>query len=367
MRWLLSWPLTPCEKMRGGKNSMARSTVKRNTPPSAKKKRPPASPKKGFHVVGIGASAGGLEALEQFFNHMPPDSGMAFVVVQHLDPARHSSMPEIMSRLTKMPVNVATDGMKVTPNSVYLIPPNKAVGIDKGALFLRDPAEPHGLRLPVDFFLRSLALEKGPDAIAVILSGTGTDGTLGLRAIKAELGTVFVQEPKSARYDGMPRSAINTGLADFVLPAEALPRQLIQFVQHAAVNGDRIGPVPEEAAEPLQQIFSILRTRTGHDFSRYKQTTVRRRIERRMSVNGIDKVADYSRFLRDSESEAKLLLKDILISVTTFFRDAEAFDVLKRELKELIKNKIPGSGLRVWIAGCATGEEAYSVAIIVLE
>ena len=186
---------------------------------------------KNFYIVGIGASAGGLESLEQFFRHMPPESGMAFIIVQHLDPTRHSSMPEIMSRLTSMKVHVAKDGMKVAPDAIYLIPPNKNMGIQEGVLYLQEPSQPHGLRLPVDFFLRSLAKERGANAICVILSGTGSDGTLGLRAIKTELGTVFVQEPKSARYDGMPRSAINTGLADFVLPPDEMPQQLIQFVK----------------------------------------------------------------------------------------------------------------------------------------
>ena len=179
---------------------------------------------------------------------MPPDSGMAFVIVQHLDP-RHSSMPEIMSRLTKMPVQVAADGMKVEPDSIYLIPPDKNMGIQNGALYLQEPTESRGLRLPIDFFLRSLAKEKGADAIGIILSGTGTDGTLGLKAIKAELGTVFVQDPESAKYDGMPRSAINTGLADFVLPPEKMPGQLIEFIKHVAVNGARVGAVAEEKLE----------------------------------------------------------------------------------------------------------------------
>ncbi|MBI2859266.1 MAG: PAS domain-containing protein, partial [Chloroflexi bacterium] len=320
-----------------------------------------------FHIVGIGASAGGLEAIEQFFSHMPPDSGMAFVIVQHLDPARHSSMPEIMSRLTKMPVYMASDGMKVAPDSIYLIPPDRNMGIQDGALYLQEVAQPRGLRLPVDFFLRSLAKERGGDAICIILSGTGTDGTLGLAAVKAELGTVFVQDPQSARYDGMPRSAVNTGLADFVLPPEQMPRHIMQFIKHVVINGNRIRAVAGEAAEPLQQVFAILRTRTGHDVSRYKQATVRRRLERRMSVNGTSDIAEYARFLRDNEPEARALLKDMLISVTSFFRDTEAFGVLKEKVMELVRDRPAGSDLRAWVAGCATGEEAYSVAMVLLE
>jgi two-component system CheB/CheR fusion protein len=321
----------------------------------------------GFYIVGIGASAGGLESLEQFFHHMPADSGMAFVVVQHLDPTRRSSMPEIMSRLTSMKVQVAEDGMKVAPNSIYLIPPNKNMGIQGDVLYLQEPSQPHGLRLPVDFFLRSLAKDMGPSAVCVILSGTGSDGTLGLRAIKAELGTVFAQEPESARYDGMPRSAINTGLVDFVLPPDEMPQQLIKLVKRSAVNGARSNIVTEKDTRPLKQIFAILRASTGHDFSGYKQTTILRRLERRFIVNGIDNISDYAKFLRSNEQESKAVLKDILISVTSFFRDSGAFDALKENIYELVKGKTPGGDLRIWVAGCATGEEAYTIGMIILE
>ena len=200
------------------------------------------SPEDGhaFHIVGIGASAGGLEALEQFFKNMPPDSGMAFVIVQHLDPTRKSSMPEILSRFTRMPVYLAAEGMKVEANSIYLIPPDRYMGIKKGSLYLEEVADARGMRLPVDFFFRSLAKDKGADAIGIILSGTGSDGTLGLKAIKAESGTVFVQTPESAKYDGMPRSAINTGLVDYILPPEQIPQKLIDFVKHYSVNQSQI-------------------------------------------------------------------------------------------------------------------------------
>ncbi|MBI4303212.1 MAG: PAS domain S-box protein [Chloroflexi bacterium] len=334
--------------------------------PSSTKEAAPSAAEQPFRIVGIGASAGGLEALEQLFTHVPSDSGMAFVIVQHLDPTRQSSMPEIMSRLTKLPVRVATDGMKVEPDSIYLIPPDKSMGLQNGDLYLQDAAQSRGLRLPIDFFLRSLAKEKGTDAICIILSGTGTDGTLGLRAIKAESGTVFVQDPETARYDGMPRSAVDTGLADFVLRPEQMPQKLIDFVKHYVANGKKISAVTGETQEPMQQIFATLRTRTGHDFSRYKQSTIGRRLQRRMSVHGIHDIADYARLLRESEAEVKALLKDILISVTSFFRDPEAFDVLKERVKEHI-NSSQGADLRVWVAGCATGEEAYSIAIIIAE
>jgi two-component system CheB/CheR fusion protein len=320
-----------------------------------------------FRIVGIGASAGGLEAFEQFFGNVPSDTGMAFVIVQHLDPTGHSAMPQILSRFTKMRIEVAENGVRVKPNSIYLLPPNKSMGIQNGALYLQEPARPPGLRLPIDFFFRSLAKEMGPDAIGIILSGTGTDGTLGLRAIKAELGTVFVQDPESARYDGMPLSAIDTGLADFILEPGEMPEKLIQFVQHSVVNGAKFGVTIKEAVEPLKEIFAILRTRTGHDFSRYKQTTIRRRLQRRMSVNQISDIAKYADFLKGNEDEVKALLKDLLISVTNFFRDPDAFEALKRQVNELIAGKPNGSDMRVWVAGCATGEEAYSVAIVIQE
>jgi two-component system CheB/CheR fusion protein len=323
--------------------------------------------KSDFRIVGIGASAGGLEALEQFFKAMPSDSGMAFVIVQHLDPSGHSSMSEILTRFTKMPVRLATDGMQVEANSIYLIPSNKNMGILRGTIFLAELARLPGLRLPIDFFFRALAKEKAHDAIGIVFSGTGTDGTLGIRAIKAEMGTVFAQDPDSARYDGMPRSAIDTGLVDFVLKPGDMPNKLIEFVEHLEINGTESGKTSAEDKEPLHQIFAILRTKTGHDFSRYKRPTVRRRLQRRMSVNQISDISSYARFLRENEDEANSLLKDLLISVTGFFRDPEAFVSLKRHLKALLNSKSEGADFRIWVAGCATGEETYSIAIIVLE
>ena len=221
--------------------------------------------------------------------------------------------------------------------------------------------------LPVDFFLRSLAKDKGHDAIGIVLSGTGSDGTLGIKATKAESGTVFVQSPETAKYDGMPRSAINTGLADFILPPENIPQRLIDFVKHYSANGNKTGEKPGKLQEPMQQIFAILKTRTGHDFSHYKQGTIKRRLQRRMSVHSLSNVADYASLLQGSEEEIKALLKDILISVTSFFRDPEAFEALKAQIKNIVNTKSPDNDLRIWVAGCATGEEAYSIAIVVME
>ena len=320
-----------------------------------------------FYIVGIGASAGGLEALEQFFKNLPPDSHMAFIVIQHLDPVRPSAMPEIMSRLTKIPVHVAADGMVVEPDSVYLIPPNKNLGIRNGSLFLEEQAEIRGLRLPVDFFLRTLAKDSGPRAIAVILSGTGSDGTLGLKAIKAELGTVFVQEPSTAGYDGMPLNAINSGLADFILSPQKMPAKIIEFARHADHNGALKEAATRDEKQSLQMLFDILLARTNHDFSGYKQSTILRRLERRMSVKNIDSIAEYNRYLKENAAEVKALLKDLLISVTSFFRDPEAFAALKERLCQTLREKPSTAELRVWVAGCASGEEAYSIAMIISE
>jgi two-component system CheB/CheR fusion protein len=328
---------------------------------------PPSTEQQPFRIVGIGASAGGLEAFEQFFSHMPVDSGMGFVIVQHLDPARHSAMPEILTRLTKMPAHEAKHGMKVVPNAIYLIPPNKNMFIENGTLQLQEPSRIPGLKLPIDLFLRSLASDKGPDAIGIILSGTGSDGTLGLSAVKSESGTVFVQDPKTAKYDGMPLSAINTGLVDFIMPPEEMPRRLMDFVGTSISNGSKTGVRLEEIQEPLQRVFAILRTHTGYDFSQYKTTTIHRRLQRRMSVNQIGDVSTYARFVKENPDEAKALVKDILISVTRFFRDPEAFDALKVRLKALIKDRAEDSDLRVWVAGCATGEEAYTVLAVLSE
>ncbi len=344
----------------------ARRQVAKTKTPQPLSKSAAQHGKRPFRIIGIGASAGGLEAFEKFFSNMPADTNMAFVVVQHLDPTGHSSMPEILARFTKMPIHVATDGMAVAPNSIYLAPAARNLRIQHGVLHIEEPAGP-GLRLPVDFFFRSLAREKGPDAIGIIFSGTGTDGALGLRAIKAEAGTVFVHDPESARYDGMPRSAINTGLADIVAKPEDMPQKLIQFVKHATINGNKVGAAVGESREPMQQIFAVLRSRTGHDFSRYKLATTRRRLQRRMSVNQIDDIAAYARFLKENEDEVQALLKDMLISVTNFFRDPDAFEVLKEQIEKVISSKAQGSEMRVWIAGCATGEEAYSVAMVISE
>ena len=328
----------------------------------------PARVQSAFPIVGIGASAGGLEALELFLKHVPEGSGMAFVIVQHLDPTHKGIMVELLQRTTRMPVVQVRDRQTVAPDRVYVIPPNKDMSILHGVLHLLEPAAPRGLRLPIDFFLRSLADDCQARSIGVILSGMGSDGTLGLRAIKEKAGVVFVQAPGSAKFDGMPRSAIDAGLADVVAPAEELPGRIVEYLKHAA----RIAP-PDPSQEgktqsALEKVFILLRTQTGQDFSLYKKSTIYRRIERRMGLHQIDKIATYVRFLRENPQEIELLFKELLIGVTSFFRDPAAWEQLNDEIVPALLAAHPKGGvLRAWTAGCSTGEEAYSLAIIFRE
>ncbi|MBI4660506.1 MAG: PAS domain-containing protein [Verrucomicrobia bacterium] len=317
----------------------------------------------------MGASAGGLETFEHFFTHMPPDSDMAFVVVQHLDPSRASMMPELLQRFTRMKVLQARHRMAVQRNCVYLIPPNKDLTILNGVLRLEKLAVSHGSRLPIDTFFRSLAEDRRERAIGIILSGTGTDGTLGIKAIKEECGMVMVQEIKTAKYDGMPASAIDTGLVDYILPPDKMPGQLVRYAQRS-FPWSAVRPVTlvDKAPDTLQKIFYVLRTQTGHDFSLYKRNTICRRIERRMNVHQIENAGAYLRFLQQNPQEVGLLFKELLIGVTNFFRDAEAFAALRRKyLPKLLTQKPKDYTVRVWVPGCSTGEEVYSIAIILRE
>jgi chemotaxis methyl-accepting protein methylase len=320
-----------------------------------------------FPIVGIGASAGGLEALEQFMANVPADSGVAFIVIQHLDPNRPGVMPELLQRVTPMKVMQAGDGMQVQPNCVYVIPPNKDMSILHGTLHLLAPLEARGLRLPIDYFFRALADDRGDKAIGVILSGMGSDGTLGLKAIKEKAGMVLVQDPISAKFDGMPSSAIHTGLADIVATAEALPTRLQSAWRHYQPNS--LEQETESASQSgLDKVVIQLRARTGHDFSQYKKSTVYRRIERRMGLHQIDRIATYARFLQDNPAEVDLLFKELLIGVTNFFRDPASWDYLgEHALPELLDLYPNGRNLRAWVPACSTGEEAYSLAIVFRE
>ena len=319
--------------------------------------------KPGFPIVGIGASAGGLEAFEQFFRNIPVDTGMAFVLVAHLDPSHASILTEIIQRVTNMPVVEARDQRKVVPNSVYVIPPNRDMSIFHGVLQLSVPEQPRGQRMPIDAFLRSLAEDQGERAIGIILSGTGTDGTLGLRAILGAGGVSLVQEPSSAKYDGMPNSAIHAGYATHVLLVENMPEKLGNM---RALN--RSYDKPSVVVGGLNRILMQLRNATGHDFTHYKKSTIGRRIERRMAMHNIEDREVYARYMKEHLDEANLLFKELLINVTNFFRDPEAYVVLKQEiLPQLFADKPEDYVFRVWVAGCATGEEAYSVAILLRE
>ena len=344
-----------------------RSPARRDAVPAA---APSPNGERPSHIVGMGASAGGLEAFETFFRSMPAESGMAFVVVPHLDPGHLSIMTELLQKCTKMEVFQIADGMEVGANRVYVIPPRKDLAILHGILQLIEPTGAPGPRMPIDYFFRSLAQDQGERAIAIILSGMGTDGTVGLRAIKGELGMAMVQDIGSAKYDGMPRSAVDTGMVDYVLPPENMPEYLLRYADHAGQKAAvKISPPVEgKLPDALQKVFLLLRTHTGHDFSLYKPNTLCRRIERRMNVHHIANVTHYVRYLQENPHEVTNLFKELLIGVTNFFRDPEAFEVLKKKaLAQLLATKPSGESLRVWVPGCSSGEEAYSIAISLRE
>jgi len=320
-----------------------------------------------FNVVGIGASAGGLEAFEKFFLNLPPDSGAAFVLIPHLDPKHVSIMPELIQRYTKMKVNIVKDGIKIKPNSVYIVPPNMRIYIENKALRLIELSEYHEDRLPIDFFFISLANDIKERAIGIVLSGTGNDGTIGLKKIKEEMGITIAQEISSAKYDGMPRSAINSNVVDYVLPVEKMPERIIS-IKKKPFRKDIEKDETEDILGNHEKICAIIKSRTGHDFSFYKKNTISRRVERRMSMQQIEKMSDYVSFLSRNNTEIDSLYRDLLIGVTNFFRNPEAFEELKqRIIPELIKDKPEGYCLRVWAPGCSSGEEAYSLAIIIQE
>ena len=324
-----------------------------------------------FPIVGIGASAGGLAAFEAFFSAMPAaaDPDMAFVLVQHLAPDHKSILSDLVRRYTRMQVFEVEDGMQVRPNCAYIIPPNCDMAFLNGALQLLEPAAPRGQRLPINFFFRSLAQDQHERAIGIVLSGTGSDGTQGVRAIKGAGGMVMAQNPASTEFDGMPRSAIATGLVDYQLPPAEMPAQLIAYAAHAFGKLPRAAsPVASKTDNALKKIFVLLRAQVGHDFSQYKPNTIQRRIERRLAVHQIASIDDYVKFLQQTPAEVKALFRDLLIGVTNFFRDPEAFALLQEKvIPKLFAGKPPGSALRVWTVGCSTGEEPYSIAILLVE
>ena len=317
-----------------------------------------------IRIVGLGASAGGLEALEQFISNVPPATGLAYVVVQHLDPTHRAMLTELLQRSTAMPVREATDSTRVEPDVVYVIPPNVELTVAGGRLHLAEPAQPRGRRLPIDVLFCSLARDQGERAIGVVLSGMGSDGTVGLQAIKAQAGLTLAQAPSSAQFDSMPRSAIDAGACDIVARAFELPQRILLIAAKSAFTALRsVGP--EEGSErSLNEILGLLRERSKHDLTLYKVSTVKRRIERRMGVHGFNTLAPYERFVRENPQELDLLFKELLIGVTSFFRDPPVWQELTdRVLPDLLARRTAGVGLRAWVVGCSTGEEAYSLAM----
>lgn len=333
--------------------------------PMKEEKSIPAS----FPIVAIGASAGALDALKKFFNAMPAQSGIAFIVIVHLDPTHTSHLPELLGQQTTMPVSQVQDVESVSPNHVYLIPPNKLMTLQGSCLHLEEAtARPH-IPMPIDHFLSSLAANQQDRAVGIILSGTGSDGTLGLKEIKAAGGLVMAQQPDTAAYDGMPTNAIATGLVDRVLPVEAMPTALLDYIEHAGLHGDTPSPVDtDQQPEQLHELLALLRIQGGHDFRCYKKGMLLRRIQRRMTLGHIASVGEYIRQVRDTPAELQALVQDLLISVTAFFREPDAWEVFATEvIPSLVSAKPAGTPIRVWVAGCATGEEAYSIGMLLLE
>ncbi|MCG8615220.1 MAG: PAS domain-containing protein, partial [Desulfobacterales bacterium] len=319
------------------------------------------------HYVGIGASAGGLEAIEEFFSRMPENSGLAFIVIQHLSPDYKSLMVELLSKKTKIPVHRSTDGMTVKPDNIYMIPPKKNLTIFHGKLVLKEKDSSRGVNLPIDIFLRSLAEDQAERAIAIILSGTGSDGTRGVRAIKEQGGMVMVQDDATSKFNGMPRAAISTGVADFILPPKQMPDQLMAYVGHPYVSGKLPSQALLSDENSLTRIFAELREKTKVDFTYYKPSTIIRRIERRMTVNQIDQLSDYVHHLQKYPVEVMTLYKELLIGVTSFFRNKDAMETLMMtSLSQLIESA-ENRELRLWVTACSTGEEAYTVAILAKE
>lgn len=315
-------------------------------------------------IVGLGASAGGLEPLVQFLGHVPPASGLAYIVVQHLDPTHKTVLTELLQHATAMPVREIRASMRVEPNAVYVIPPNTELTVSNDELRLAEPGEPRGMRLPIDILFCSLARDQASRAIGVVLSGMGSDGTLGLQAIKAQGGLTVAQEPPSAQFDSMPRSAIAAGAADLVGTPDELPAKILHIIGAQLAVRSAAEYSTEPASGGLSAILELLRARNKHDLSLYKPSTLRRRIERRMAIHGLKSMPQYADFLHANATEIDLLSKELLIGVTSFFRDPGVWNELETTvLPELFAQREPGAQFRAWVAGCSTGEEAFSLAI----
>ncbi|MCL4500518.1 MAG: PAS domain-containing protein [Deltaproteobacteria bacterium] len=340
-------------------------------PVPAEEKEAPAE--RLFPIVGVGASAGGLEAFTQLLENLPLDTGIGFVLVQHMAPRAHSMLPEILAKTTRMPVTEVKDGMRVEQNRIYVTPPDITMSLENGVLHLASRTEPRFVHRPIDSFLRSLAEDQGSRAIGVILSGTASDGVLGLQAIKAEGGITFAQDLKTAKYPGMPESAIAAGHVDFVLSPEKIAKQLARLAHHPLVTAPPIpkekeAELPPEEESIFNQVLMLIKAHTGLDLTYYKHSTIKRRITRRMMLRQVERLEDYLKYLRQHSEEVKSLYEDILINVTSFFREPEAFEALQKVVfPELLHHRAEDEPIRVWVPGCATGEEAYSLAISLLE
>jgi hypothetical protein len=323
-----------------------------------------------FLVVGIGASAGGIQALRDFFSHVPAHTRMAYVVILHLSPDHDSQLAEVLQSTSALPVTQVEHRVRVEPDHVYVIPPNKSLELQDGHIEVTDMTTSEVRRAPIDIFFRTLAQSHGQRAVSVVLSGTGANGSTGMKRVKEMGGLCIVQDPREAEYDDMPRHSLATGLVDYVLPVARIPAQIIAYREQ--LKRIRITEPPQQTAkeewDALRDIFTQLRVRTGHDFSNYKRATVMRRISRRIGVHQLADLAAYAHFMQDHPAEATALLKDLLISVTNFFRDPEAFEALERAIiPKLFDGKSPDDQVRVWVTGCATGEEAYTVTMLLAE
>lgn len=359
----------PPKAKRGSKPDKLATAGQQNSNRRNSSKAAAPTPKKDFPLVGIGASAGGLEAFTQLLEHLPADTGMGFVLVQHLDPKHQSMLREILSRSTKMPVSEVKSGMHVEPDNVYVIPPATNMSLVDGMFQLVPRSRIRGREMPVDYFLRSLAEQYRSQAIGVILSGTLSDGALGLKAIKAEGGVTFAQEEKSARFQDMPRAAIAAGSVDFILPPEGIAEELARLGRHPYVTL----PKPKAEEQPpsgtaQENIFAHLQKARGVNFRQYRQSMVARRISRRMVLNKVESLEEYADSLKENPAEVNALYEDMLITVTGFFRDPEVFQSLKgRVFPALLKDRSADNPIRIWVPGCATGEEVYSIAIALFE
>ncbi|MCB0752882.1 MAG: chemotaxis protein CheR, partial [Ignavibacteriae bacterium] len=317
-----------------------------------------------YYIVAVGASAGGLEAIESLFSNIPADCGISFVLVQHLSPDYKSLMVELLSKKTNLKVIRAENEMRLEKNCIYLIPPKKNMTVYHRHLILSEQDHSHGLNLPIDIFFKSLAHDVTEKAVGVILSGTGSDGTSGLKEIKEHGGLMIVQEPESAQFDGMPKSAINTGLVDFVLPPVEIAEKLVAYVNSPQLSISEKANLLNANQDGLLRIFSLIRDQHKIDYSFYKLSTMVRRIERRMSLNQIGDMQEYIRYLESNQKEVSTLYKELLIGVTNFFRDPEAFTIMEKSIIPELISKNENHEIRIWVAGCSTGEEAYSVAIL---